>query len=419
MKAIKFLLFLVVTVLVACTTEPPRPPPQNLHLPLKEAVSYLAKYLLKQVEYDSEQSKTFSFGHSAKKVVLIQQVKENIHNDVPKVYFQKMEKMFLEAGKLYSESLDVRLVSPDFSMDKGDYLLVGDVFYETPNKNDTNAKKLFRIEASVIKLKGNLGLVGKNIEIWLTDEKLDLTPVGGIPSVSTKNDPSAEAQKKVAQGISSMLPAATNSQACDYIAKGNRLLYEGGQDDEAIKAFEEALNHPTGKRVAVYTNLSKLYQRKGNRAKEMEMHKKAIELELKNSGSLEVPIYFETGSTNFIASKKEEYTRWLEQISQLFHENNQCFKVIGHTSCTGTRDYNYQLSEQRAHSVQQLLGGYFSSIISKSSSIGRGFDECKICRKNDNDSTTDRRVEFQLVDCSKIREDETAKRTTVVNQCIE
>jgi outer membrane protein OmpA-like peptidoglycan-associated protein len=97
------------------------------------------------------------------------------------------------------------------------------------------------------------------------------------------------------------------------------------------------------------------------------------------------------------------YPLQLRQIAKHFSYNQDCLLIVGHSSKTGTPEYNRQLALERAQTIQALLHADFPSILSRTVAQGKGFDECVVCTgSDDNLDAIDRRVEFKVMPCEEL-----------------
>jgi outer membrane protein OmpA-like peptidoglycan-associated protein len=70
-----------------------------------------------------------------------------------------------------------------------------------------------------------------------------------------------------------------------------------------------------------------------------------------------VKFLFKANSTEFWPDPKVSapYEFWLRQIARQAVSSRACLQVVGHTSRTGTVEYNDQLSQRRALYIKQRL----------------------------------------------------------------
>lgn len=87
----------------------------------------------------------------------------------------------------------------------------------------------------------------------------------------------------------------------------------------------------------------------------------------------------------------------LDQVAQILMDNPDiAVRVIGHTDSTGSDQYNQGLSERRAASVRQYLGGKGISL-TRMTTVGRGESEPLVANNTRAGRAVNRRVEFEVV----------------------
>lgn len=112
---------------------------------------------------------------------------------------------------------------------------------------------------------------------------------------------------------------------------------------------------------------------------------------------------FAVGSTEFVNNPDlvTQYDIWLRQASRYLATTGTCMTVVGHTSHTGTAEYNLRLSRERAEKIQHLLVSFAPpSGHVNVDTLGRGFEENIIGTGTDDEQDAiDRRVEFRVRAC--------------------
>jgi outer membrane protein OmpA-like peptidoglycan-associated protein len=94
------------------------------------------------------------------------------------------------------------------------------------------------------------------------------------------------------------------------------------------------------------------------------------------------------------------YGFWLRQIAQQAAATSVCLNVIGHTSRTGSEQYNDRLSLQRAAYIKQRIDADAPQLARRSRVLGMGFRENLVGTGTDDArDALDRRVEFKIGNC--------------------
>jgi outer membrane protein OmpA-like peptidoglycan-associated protein len=91
---------------------------------------------------------------------------------------------------------------------------------------------------------------------------------------------------------------------------------------------------------------------------------------------------------------------WLEQIANQAGGSRACMRIVGHSSYTGTPEFNEQLSKGRAERVGELLQRTVPQLSGRLTTSGMGFRENLVgSGTDDSRDALDRRVEFKFDDC--------------------
>jgi hypothetical protein len=117
---------------------------------------------------------------------------------------------------------------------------------------------------------------------------------------------------------------------------------------------------------------------------------------------LPLKLLFVPGSTNFVttAGLPEQYPIWLKAVREQTLARDVCLNVVGHTSHTGSAEYNDALSLRRAIAIKERLVASVPALSSKLTTAGKGWRENLIGLGSDDlRDALDRRVEFQVVSC--------------------
>jgi outer membrane protein OmpA-like peptidoglycan-associated protein len=92
---------------------------------------------------------------------------------------------------------------------------------------------------------------------------------------------------------------------------------------------------------------------------------------------------------------------WLREIAKSSADANVCMDIVGHTSRTGSVQFNDALSLQRARFIRQRLVGESPVLGQRTAPSGKGFRENLVGSGTDDAvDALDRRVEFRIVPCS-------------------
>jgi outer membrane protein OmpA-like peptidoglycan-associated protein len=120
------------------------------------------------------------------------------------------------------------------------------------------------------------------------------------------------------------------------------------------------------------------------------------------TNNLSVKFLFRPGSTDFFPDPKVSgpYASWLKQLATELSASKACLVIIGHTSRTGSEQFNERLSLQRAASIQKRIEMLSPDTMGRFQPVGMGFRENLIgSGTDDQQDSLDRRVEFKVRAC--------------------
>lgn len=121
-----------------------------------------------------------------------------------------------------------------------------------------------------------------------------------------------------------------------------------------------------------------------------------------SNDNLSAKFLFSVDTTEFLSDRdmKDQYNLWVRQIGKYFSTSDRCLNIVGHSSNTGSADYNDRLSLSRARRIQELMKPTFPSVMQRSKAFGKGFKENIVGMGTDDArDSLDRRVEFAVTDC--------------------
>jgi hypothetical protein len=118
--------------------------------------------------------------------------------------------------------------------------------------------------------------------------------------------------------------------------------------------------------------------------------------------ALGVKLLFTPGRTSYIDDPaiSGPYAGWLREIARQASEAVVCLQVVGHSSHTGSEEYNRVLSGQRAEVVRTQLEAASPALAHRIATAGVGWRENLVGTGTDDlRDAVDRRVEFKVADC--------------------
>ena len=177
--------------------------------------------------------------------------------------------------------------------------------------------------------------------------------------------------------------------------------YEAGNYAEALRYYETAAARPDGQQLRVLNGLYLADTQLGRTDDAEKAFAKIVALGLATN-SLSVKFLFRPGSVDFIADPKVSgpYNMWLRLIAREVAASKACLTITGHTSHTGTEQFNERLSLQRALTIQRKIEALAPETAGRLVSVGVGFRENLVGSGTDDlRDALDRRVEFKVRNC--------------------
>jgi outer membrane protein OmpA-like peptidoglycan-associated protein len=232
-------------------------------------------------------------------------------------------------------------------------------------------------------------LVAQSV-VQVRDDGLDNTPTTFFQDspVLMSADPTAPPVP-----LAAARPAALIDQAMS--------AYDEGRLAEAQALFTAAQKLPNVDMLQVDTGLYLVYSRIGQAQLAREAFGRIAALGIARR-SLAVKFLFVPGKIDFWADQtvSAPYKMWIEQIAQKASDVQACMKIVGHSSHTGTSEFNDRLSQDRAARVGELLRQNEAALATRMEPVGMGFRENLIGTGSDDArDALDRRVEFKFKDC--------------------
>lgn len=314
---------------------------------------------------------------------------------------------------LASKALDARLlqraadkftqfdVAPVSSamVGKAQYLLAGTL---TPLEGASSTQGSFRINLSLTDIK--TGFIIAQSVVRVRADGVDTTPTAFYrDSPSLTKDRVVEGQIRTAQAPTgaaadevylSRLPIAA------LMGEASK-LYEAGNYAESLRYYEAAAARPEGQQLRVFNGLYLANMQLGRTDEAEKAFAKIVALGLATN-SLSVKFLYRPGSLEFLADPKISgpYNMWLRLIAREVAASRVCLTIVGHTSRTGTEQYNERLSLQRAVAMQRRIETQAPETVGRLQSVGNGFRENIVGSGTDDlRDALDRRVEFKVRSC--------------------
>jgi flagellar motor protein MotB len=287
------------------------------------------------------------------------------------------------------------------SLSKAQYLVTGTMTRIASAQ--TGARQIFQIDLAATDLK--TGTVAAQASSRARDEALDMNPtpyyrdspvvvkdkvVDGYIATS-KTAPGQPADKVYFERVST---ATVISEAT--------AAYNSDRYADALSLYRTAETTASGEQLRVLNGIYLASWKLGRTAEAEDAFGRIVAFGLANN-NLGVKFLFNPNSIDFWSDPQVSgpYGFWLRQIAKHAAAAKVCMNVIGHTSRTGTAQYNDRLSMRRATYIKQRLDKEAPDLVKRTHPSGMGFRENLVGTGTDDArDALDRRVEFKLVDCS-------------------
>lgn len=285
------------------------------------------------------------------------------------------------------------------NLSKAQYLLAGTL---TPLDASNSTRGSFRINLSLTDI--TTGFVVAQSVARIRGEGVDTTPTPYYrDSPSLTKDRVVEGQIRTAQtptGATADEIYLSRIPISALINEGSN-LYEAGNYAESLRYYESAAGRPEGKQLRVFNGLYLSNTQLGRTDEAEKAFGKIAALGLATN-SLSVKFLFRPSSLEFWADAKISgpYNTWLRLIAREVALSGVCLTIVGHTSRTGTEQFNDRLSMQRAVTMQRRIEAQAPETAGRLQSIGMGFRENIVGSGTDDlGDALDRRVEFKVRNC--------------------
>ncbi len=180
------------------------------------------------------------------------------------------------------------------------------------------------------------------------------------------------------------------------------VAYNAERFEQALGMYRQALESPGGDQLRVHSGIYLSNWRLG-RIADAETAFGSIVAAGLASRNLGVKFLFRPNSTDFFADAKASppYDAWVRQIARQAASSRACLNIVGHTSRTGSEQFNDQLSQRRAQIIKQRLEAESADLVARTRASGMGFRENLVgTGSDDTRDALDRRVEFKVDACS-------------------
>jgi outer membrane protein OmpA-like peptidoglycan-associated protein len=286
------------------------------------------------------------------------------------------------------------------SLTKAQYLVTGTMTRIASEQ--TGARRVLQIDLAATDLK--TGRVVAQASSRARDETLDTNPTPYY------RDSPVVVKDKVIDGYIATSKTAPGQPADPVyfervstatIISEATTAYDTQNYEDALTLYRNAETTASGEQLRVLNGIYLASWKLGRTAEAEEAFGKVVAFGLSNN-NLGVKFLFNPNSTDFWADPQVSgpYGFWLRQIAKQAAATKVCMNVIGHTSRTGTAQYNERLSVRRATYIKQRLDKEAPELARRTHATGVGFRENLVGTGTDDArDALDRRVEFKITDC--------------------
>jgi len=305
---------------------------------------------------------------------------------IAEVMAEEIKTRFQITGQMEPENLDV-----------SEYVLNGMVTLEQKQEGQ---RKIYRVMSTVWEKSSGKVLASASVRV----NHFDTTPkdiykdspvfMKGKNYEQLSSSVKKQPQETVEKGYHDTLAVKSMT------VKGDA-LYEEKQYKKSMSYYAQAGRVQSGLQLEVlngqFTNLVKQSQWEDAE----RVYAKLIRTSIAETNEISSKITFAPNSTSPLEGKARLYKIYMKEIAKLVADVPAChITIIGHSSRTGTKAYNDQLSLQRSLWIKKQMVMYAPQIGNRLEAVGRGFSE-NIVGTGADDLTDeiDRRVEFKFQNC--------------------
>ena len=284
---------------------------------------------------------------------------------------------------------------------KAQYVLTGTIA-RIASASGKNAEESYRIDLALTDLKS--GLVVAQASSHSRSAGVDTTPTAYYrDSPVLVKDAAVDDSVDASRG---QVGQPANPRYLERIAAATLIAeataaYNADRLDEALALYTRAAASAGGDQIRVHNGIYLVNWRLGRLPEAEAAFGKIVASGLANR-NIGVKFLFRPNSTEFWADTKVSgpYEVWLRQIARQAVASKICLVVVGHTSRTGSEQFNDSLSQRRAEVIRKRLESESTDLGRRIQAAGKGFRENLVGTGTDDmRDALDRRVEFKVEAC--------------------
>lgn len=178
--------------------------------------------------------------------------------------------------------------------------------------------------------------------------------------------------------------------------------YANAQYAKALEFYEAAKSTKNGMSLRTLAGRYLSLLRMNRHAEARVAFADLLKYGFNRSNMLTFKILFAVDSTKFAGGDflSSQYQVWTEEIADYLKYQQRCLLVVGHSSHTGSEEYNLKLSTARATVIRQAMATKQPLAGTRTQAEGKGFHENIVGTGTDDfRDAVDRRVEFRKQTC--------------------
>lgn len=282
---------------------------------------------------------------------------------------------------------------------KWDWILAPSVNFEKPTGKDSGSN-WFKVKVSIVSPKGK-SLSG--VVVRVNANQFDATPsrfFRDAPIYLTGNYNNIRTEFAKGEKSTASLEDRNRFIAVEGMIQESILNFESGDYKKAIQGFDKVIAKDPENLPALSGRYQSLIE-VGSATEVENALVKMIAAALKQK-NISFRFLFQVRSVEFRDDNEitRHYHSWLNQLAKQVFSAGHCLQVRGHTSRSGSFEYNNDLSYSRANQVMNLMLKYESGLKGRIKIQGRGYQDNVIGSGTDDaNDAIDRRVDFKLLSC--------------------
>ena len=413
-------LWSVLFALAGCAAPPPAPPPVNpgeQAYELTAGVDAIAADLIAQIQQHT--ARTAPQGVAA--VVSRLQGPPPVRQAVIDPFIDAQNGYGTRTTQRAQEALVARIGERDptirvaaltsGNLDASAFVVTGALSFEAgvraaPASAAGGSPRQYRLIASVSDARS--GLVIASSSAWIADRNLDMAP---LPSFADSpvflNDSYAKGQIATARATPGETadPVWFSRLSTAALLADAQAAFSADDHRAALGLYQRAEARSDGKILKTYSGLYVTHLKLGNVAEAERSFGQLVAVALAEN-NLSIRFLFRVNSTDFVADSRlvEQYRLWVRQLAAQLARARTCVDVQGHSSKSGSDEYNDKLSLERANALRRQLQAEAPALAPLLRASGRGSRENLVGSGSDDASDAiDRRVEFRIIGCAQPR----------------